>query len=273
MGEIMRWRLARAAQRRIPADVDVLNIDGTTDYQISTQTYLLLQDLQNNPGGSNYVTYVDILWNVQSVETYLVTLISPSGAGAPAPRGRALVPAAGAAPTKPLAPAAGAAPANTSQAFSDLLQLDRWLASCGNKPSVAELSSEVSSLLTTYLGTPTWTSVHMILNELFYAALTLSAIGMNFSMTEVLGLLCRLILVVGLVDLLEQTPSPLQTPDDIYRALRWRTPVLPYLVVALLGKQAVLVRKVRPYPGEYTSRWLSGFLQCDGRFQGHYSIA
>jgi hypothetical protein len=260
MGEIMRWRLARAAQRRIPADVNVLSIDGTGDYQINAETYAVLQDLQNNPGGSNYATYVQILWNVLSVETYLVTLIPPSGAAAPAPRGRALVPAAGAAPAKalaravgaapakPLAPAAGAAPANTSQAFSALLQFDRWLASCGNKPSVGELSSEVSSLVATYLGTPTWTSVHMILNELFYAALILSAIGMNFSMTEVLGLLCRLILVVGLVDLLEQTPSPLQTPDDIYRALRWRTPVLPYLVVAILtalrvSQQAVLVRK------------------------------
>jgi hypothetical protein len=55
-------------------------------------------------------------------------------------------------------------------------------------------------------------------------------------------------LVVALVDTLNQTPSPIQSPNDVYTALRWRTLVLPEIIVLLLlairaGKGAVLVRK------------------------------
>src|SRR5262249_14681023 len=115
----------------------------------------------------------------------------------------------------------------------------------------AELTAEVNSLLPAVVGTETWITTHALLVEFFYAALITNAFSQMFSpvpITELLGWLCRLILIVGLVDLLEAAGSPLQSPQDIYSALRWRTPVLPdgitVTLSALRGRNgAILVRK------------------------------
>jgi IPT/TIG domain-containing protein len=234
MGEIMRWRLARSAQRRIPADVSLLALDGGGAYQLSANTLRRLQSLQNAPDAAAYTTYVQILTDISSITQYLTT--------APAANARA-APAA-AAPT-PI-------PNTALTAFLALIQLDRWLASQQDAPLVADLNTEVSGLLAPYLGTPTWTNIHTLLDEFFYAALIISAYSMSvgdpFPLTEVLGWLCRMILVVGLVDLQQLAPSPLLVPNDIYNALRWRTPVLPDSIALILSlirmrNQAVIVRK------------------------------
>ena len=57
----------------------------------------------------------------------------------------------------------------------------------------------------------------------------------------------RCLLVIGLVNDLQQNPSPIQTPDDVYAALRWRTLVLPDVISVILllirsQRAAVLVR-------------------------------
>jgi hypothetical protein len=153
----------------------------------------------------------------------------------------------------PAAPGPSVVTAPVSQVFAALLQLDRWLAARSDQPALADLSAQVDTLsLAAAVGTATWTAVHVLLNELFYAALILSAYsnssGTPLQITQTLGWLCRLILVTGVVDLLQSAPPPLQGPQDIYSALRWRTPVLPDSIDATLRtirlrNNAVLVRK------------------------------
>jgi hypothetical protein len=248
MGEIMRWRLARSAQRRIPADVSLLPLDGGGQYQINAQTLRRLQGLENGARTPGYAAYGQILSDVGSLQNYLTT-----GAGMVRPgRGalRRIVAPILAAPAGPQAPSTVSAA--VAQAFIALLALDRWLASQGDAPTVADLTTEVDALLSAVLGTATWTTVHTLLDEIFYAALIISAYsrttGNPVPLTEPLGWLGRLILVVGLVDLLQEPGSPLQIPQDIYEALRWRTPVLPEVITLILAalrrrNGAILVRK------------------------------
>ncbi|HWZ97030.1 MAG TPA: IPT/TIG domain-containing protein [Candidatus Dormibacteraeota bacterium] len=217
MGEIMRWRLTRAAQRRIPAPETLVYLGGGS-YRLNASTLKNIQSLQKGPDlSAAFASYSQVLSDTSALRQHLTV-----GTQFSSP---------------------------VIQAFLALLQLDLWLASTQNRPSVAALSSEVNGLLGSYLNTSTWKTVHTILSELYYAALTLSAYGVNFSLTEVLGWLTRLLLVVALVDTLEQPVTPIQTPDDIYAALRWRTLVLPDLIalllltIRLLVRKAVLVRK------------------------------
>lgn len=234
MGEVMRWRLARSAQRRVPADVSLLPLDGGGTYQIGAATLRQLRGLQNGPDTPTYGAYAQTLQNIASVTAYLTSASPARAPAAAAPAGpTAVIP-------------------TVISAFVALIQLDRWLASEGDKPAVADLGTEVSGLLARYLGTPTWTSVHTILEELFYASLIISgnraSVGVPLPLTEVLGWLCRMILVAGLVDLQQQAGSPLQDSDDVYSALRWRTPVLPLWVTVILSafrlsNESVLVRK------------------------------
>jgi hypothetical protein len=248
MGEIMRWRLARSAQRRISADVSLLPLDGGGPYQISAPTLRRLQGLQDGARTPAYAAYGQILTDVASLQNYLTTEPGLVHLGRRVAR-RVVVPRL-APPAGPQAPSA--VPAAVSQAFAALLALDRWLASQGDAPTVVDLTAEVNSLLSVVLGTATWTMMHTLLEEIFYAALIISAhsraSGNPLRLTEPLGWLCRLILVVGLVDLLEAAGSPLQIPQDIYAALRWRSPVLPDAITVILAalrrrNGATLVRK------------------------------
>jgi hypothetical protein len=234
MGEIMRWRLARSAQRRIPAELTLLRLDGNGAFNLSSSTLRRLQSLQQGPDVPAYGAYRTTLQDVASVTAYLTTA-SPAR------------PAAGPVPAGP-----GALSPGVIAAFVALIELDRWLASQENKPLVADLDTEVAGLLGSYVGTPTWTTIHTVLYELFYAALIiagmLGAAQTPPLLTEALSWLCRMILVVGVVDLEQQAPSPLQQPGDIYSALRWRTPVLPDAVALILTfirarNEAVIVRK------------------------------
>jgi hypothetical protein len=155
-------------------------------------------------------------------------------------------------------PARGAAtPAATViQEFVDLLQLDLWLAGTApvpptpppcTTPAVADLTNEIATLgLSPHSNI--WQTLLEVLSDLYYLALVFSALGVPFSLTEVLWLLTRWLLVMGLVGDLQQNPSPIQTPNDVYAALRWRTLVLPDAIsLILLGirlsSRAVLVRK------------------------------
>ena len=202
MGEIMRWRLARSAQRRIPADVSLLPLDGG-GFRISAATFKRLQGMQNSARSPAYAAYAQILTAVASLEDYLTTGPGLVHLGRGAGR-RVLTPrlALLGAPQSP-----SAIPAAVAQAFVALLTLDRWLASQGDEPALADLTTEVDTLLSAVLGTATWTTVHTVLQEVFYAALIISAyggaLGNVLPLAEPLGWLCRLLLVVGLVDLLE----------------------------------------------------------------------
>jgi hypothetical protein len=235
MGEIMRWRLTREPQRRVPSQRSILQLGGV--YEIAPDTQRKIQSLQQNGQAANnaaFTEYSKILADVTTLRRYLTT-------------GNADVGAARAAFLPPVI-----------QALIALLELDQWLASTSpvppaappySTPSIAALNQKVNALLGQYLpNTNTWQTLRKLITELLYAALVFSVIGVGFSLTEVLGLLTRLILVVALVDDLQPNPSPIQTPDDVYAALRWRTPVLPdwlvlFLLAIRLARRAVIVRK------------------------------
>lgn len=234
MGEIMRWRLTRAAQRRIPASESVLNLDGP--YQINSATNNRIQNLHNagQPASTaTFASYISIVSNATALRRYLTTGNSTGTPASPNPT--------------PVMRAAAA-----------LLQLDEWLAASApvpptappyTTPAVADLNKEITGVLGQYLpNSNAWKALHKLLSELFYVALVLSALVASAALTDVLGLLTRLLLVMGLVDDLQQPQSPIQTPDDIYAALRWRTILLPDNIVSVLlsiraSKNAVLVRK------------------------------
>jgi hypothetical protein len=136
-----------------------------------------------------------------------------------------------------------------SPAFAGLIGLDRYLASVGNTPpSIAALQQQVTALLGAYLNTNEWRLLRAILSEIFYGALLISAYTVNLILIEAQGLLARWLLVMALVDTLEEVNSPIQTPDDVYNALRWRTLVLPDVISLLLlairaSRAPALVRK------------------------------
>jgi hypothetical protein len=180
-----------------------------------------------------FASYSNILSDIGALRRYLTTGSASSAAAAPSASPLLLVAVA-------------------------LLELDDWLAAHApvppaappfTTPAIADLNLEVTTLLGAYLPNSTgWQSLQKILQELYYAALLLSALGVPFSLTEVLGFLTRLLLVTGLVNDLQLNPTPVQTSDDIYADLRWRTLVLPDAITALLllirgAKKAVLVRK------------------------------
>jgi hypothetical protein len=48
MGEIMRWRLTRAAQRRVPANTSLLQLGGP--YSITSPTSIAWFKISNKPG-------------------------------------------------------------------------------------------------------------------------------------------------------------------------------------------------------------------------------
>src|SRR5258708_25335699 len=151
MGEIMRWRLARAAQRRVPAPTTLVHLDGGSIYPLNADTRAKLQNLQNDPHASAaFASYSQILADTSTLRQYLTSGNQPN--------------------------------ANVIQAFLALLQLDDWLASVQNRPAVSSLKSEVTGLLGQYLNTPTWTTVHAVLAEVYYGALLLSASGVSFSL-------------------------------------------------------------------------------------------
>ena len=84
MGEIMRWRLTRVAQRRVPANTSLLQLGGP--YSITSPTLnSLVQDFQQTGMARNdptFVTHSSILANLQALRGYL----SKPARGAATPR-------------------------------------------------------------------------------------------------------------------------------------------------------------------------------------------
>jgi hypothetical protein len=229
MGEIMRWRLARPAQRLVPDPATTLNLPNP--FQIAP----IIQGAQalNQPTIQQAIaSYQKILSNPTTLRQYLNTA---NVAGTPVN---------------------ARLTANVFNLFVGLWKLDQWLAANNpvppayppySEPTVAALTQQVNVLLGQPLPAE-WATLGQIISDIYYVALILSAWGVSFSLTEVLGVLTRWLLVIGLVNDLQVNPSPIQTPDDIYNDLRWRTPVLPDIVSLVLliirtRNQAVLVRR------------------------------
>jgi hypothetical protein len=216
----MRWRLTRLAQRRIPAAGSLLELP---DSRIIESPVL-------EGGGDAIRAVVEPYAGVLSDAAALRRYLSTGEADAPVPADARLDAVAGG-------------------VFAALLQLDRWLAATGPQPPavppftvpcVADLEQEIADLGLDSASVA-WRNFRQILADWYYLALVLGALGAGFALIEVLGLLTRWLLVIGLVDEVQQAPSPIKTPDDVYAALHWRTPVLPDVVAAVL----VLIRNLR----------------------------
>jgi hypothetical protein len=229
MGEIMRWRLARPAQRRVPDPATNLNLPNPFHIEPIIQG---AQALDQPTIQQAIASYQKMLSNPTTLRQYLSTA---NVAGTPAN---------------------ARLTANMFNLFVGLWKLDQWLAANNpvppayppySRPTVAALTQQANALLGQPLPAE-WATLGQIISDIYYVALILSAWGVSFSLTEVLGVLTRWLLVIGLVNDLQANPSPIQTPDDIYNDLRWRTPVLPDIVGLVLSyirshKKAVLVRK------------------------------
>lgn len=215
MGEIMRMRLARGAQRRVPAPPSVVKLDAEEwrlDAPRAKLNALQQSADQNNP---TFVEYFGKMSDLSTLRQYL-TNAYPN-------------------PT----------------VVAALFSLDEWLASTNNRPSSTKaFSDELAATVGPYLNGPEWQQLRKLLAELFYAALIISALNFPgvpiLPLVEALGFLTRLLLVVALADTFKSTPA--LTPEDIYNTLRWRTLVLPDWMVQLLlairtAKKAVIVRK------------------------------
>jgi hypothetical protein len=228
MGEIMRFRAARPAQRRVPDPATTLNLPNPSQIQPIIQG---AQALDQPTIQQAIATYQKMLSDPTTLRQYLST--------------------ANVAQT----PANASLTANVFNLFVGLWKLDQWLAANNpvppayppySQPTVAALTAQVTALLGQPLPAE-WATLGQIISDIFYVALILAAWGVPFPLTEALGVLTRWLLVIGLVNDLQANPTPIQTPDDIYSDLRWRTPVLPDIVSLVLliirtRNQAVLVR-------------------------------
>ncbi len=232
MGEIMRWHLTRPAQRRVPGLKSTFTLGDPHESNTTIQEVQKGHQAANVAVSAALASYSSILSDPAVLQRYLRT-------------GNAGV---------------GAATANLSSGvinqFVALLKLDQWLAANApvspaipsyTTPTVAALNQQIKNLLELPLS-DSWQTLGHLLSDLYYLCLIFSAWGVDFSLTEILGLLTRWLLVMALVDDLQQNPGLVQTPDDIYNALRWRTLILPDVVSLVLlfirsQKKAVLVRK------------------------------
>jgi hypothetical protein len=214
MGEIMRWRLARVAQRRIPTPDSIVNLDTTASIDPTVKSKIVAAAADNPE-------FTTLFQNTSNALTQ-----------------RQPLPPAGGAPSAPI------------QLYLALIALDDWLTSFENRPTVAALNTQITTLLGAYLATPAWQTLHSDLAGALYNLLIGSAFGLSttYFSTKNLGLATRWLLVVALVDTLQKDPTSIQTPDQVYTALRWRTLLLPQFVVKKLtdihaSQRAVLVRK------------------------------
>lgn len=209
MGEIMRWRVTRAPQRRIPSTESVVQL-ATVELSADQQAAINA----GSAGSPQAISELQTLVAPYAMGQYL------GGVGTPILRG--------------------------------LWLFDDWLASKGNAPGIAELGTNVTALLGPFLPitSPAWRSLSGQLANALYQILLANASG-NYSghfSTETSALITRWLLVVQLVDTLESAAATIQTPNDVYAALRWRTLVLPDLVEQALLKirashSAIVVRK------------------------------
>lgn len=213
----MRWRLTRLPQRRIPAAQGLLALP---------EPALLSKLLQGGDLAELKKTlapYARVFADAPTLRDYLANWKGEPG---------------------------------VSAAFSQLVQLDQWLAVAAptasatppfSVPVIADMRRELGRLglgISSAVGQ----ELRQALCDLYYVALLSGSEGSDHPSVDVLGLLTRWLLVFGLAVDLDRRPSPIQVPDDVTAALRWRTLVLPDAVVAAMRAlrsqhRSIIVRK------------------------------
>jgi|GEM_PF-6763246 len=193
MGEIMRWRSTRGAQRRIPRPESMAVLPELTHGERSK---MVKSFTQKTPDEAKFTPPFPDLLNSSILYQ---NVANPVLAG--------------------------------------LVSLDEWLAASENRPDVTALNAKVITLLRQYLpDSQPWKDCNNSIASFYYQILFSKARNpfISITYTDMLAKATRYLLVMALVDTLQQNPSPIQTPDQVYAALRWRTPILPDWVVQQL---------------------------------------
>jgi len=204
MSELMRFRLSRAPQRAVPDPLSIISLDRESPCQ--------------NP--------LDAARAVSPRSSLVVQLLEnhfPRDVAAAFIEGGAF-----------LKPHMGfPEPVNVVQ------HLDSWLTAQSNSPDPSELNKwlrgEAKDLVNQ---TPSWWIVRRAVSDSLIASLFADV------SLETRSHLLRLMTIFGLVELMADSPDSLKTPDDVYRALRWRPVVFPAELLSLGGElRSVFVRQ------------------------------
>ena len=122
-----------------------------------------------------------------------------------------------------------------------LRELDRWLVARDNRPLPKDLIVEVTQLAATPLdalvASTTWQAERERVFDSLLAVIVARlepAVGSE---------LTRLLLIFALVEDLARSPSPIKTADDVERALRYRTLLIPREIERLVPNRARLARR------------------------------
>lgn len=117
-------------------------------------------------------------------------------------------------------------------------RIEQWLTSVGNRPEIEKLNARLRGILTSLDSQGANTLSGNAKNLIEDDKANWWAQRRNVAFTLIVAMLKdnepsramyfnRLMLVFGLIELAAQKPEALQTPDNIFDSLRWRTVVLP----------------------------------------------
>lgn len=104
----------------------------------------------------------------------------------------------------------------------EVTNLDQWLTACENKPNLTDFQEYIKNMNVCIDG-ENWRSLRQRVSTKIIDIL------LSQGDPELCNLMARTLLVMGLVELYVEKPNKIQTSNDIYNALRWRTIVLPSL--------------------------------------------
>src|SRR5206468_12178293 len=120
-------------------------------------------------------------------------------------------------------------------------ELDVWLVERSNRATPDDTVKAFEHLagrrLAAAFGAATWRSERQrVFDSLLATVVARAEPAVGSELT-------RLLLIFGLLESLAQTPSPLVSADDVERALRYRTVLIPKEILALIPRRARLARR------------------------------
>ena len=199
MSELMRFRIARAPQKKVPDPLSVLRLDISIKpvHTISTDK----QELTNLNAIQNIIfedlsTLDPNLRNALQSKTSIISYLDLS-----------------------------------SPFFADIAALDNFLTQYqppnADAPTIDDLTTflnnnNLSNLLTD------WQSFIITLENVFCLALLLPA------PPNTMQIITRYLLLAGLVDIMNNNPAQVASSDDIVKLLRWRTIIIPEKIDKIL---------------------------------------
>jgi hypothetical protein len=120
-------------------------------------------------------------------------------------------------------------------------EMDTWLAERGNRADPAEVVGVFEHLTGRNLASTVSSAVWRRERQRIFDSLVAAFLARAGA--AVGGELMRLLLVCGLLESLATQPSPIVTADDVERALRYRTILIPPEILSLIPRRSRLARR------------------------------